>query len=332
MFPFIMQGDNIIIVVNNKSHTITKSHLKYEALKEAIKTQNWELVQDLIEPKKMVLNYGQGLISFQGDKIFWKDREFSNSLAKRMTQMISEDFPIEPLAAFMENVMLNSSKRAVDELYRFLEHNNLPITPDGCFLAYKKVTEDFKDVYSRTVPNKPASLCTPEELNELPGKYGNVTVFVENDATVVTMDRNEVDDNFNNTCSAGLHFCSIEYLNSFGGDKIIIVKVNPRDVVSFPTDYNNSKGRCCRYDVVGELNVSPSDAFVAPVQEAAEISYAQDDDWYSDDDSSSIDSDDEWEFDDQNIDNHDINSDDNPERTNVVRGGGWNWPFNKPKS
>jgi polyhydroxyalkanoate synthesis regulator phasin len=31
------------------------------------------------------------------------------------------------------------------------------------------------------------------------------------------------------------------------------MKVNPRDVVSIPSDYNNEKGRCCEYAVVDEI-------------------------------------------------------------------------------
>jgi hypothetical protein len=32
----------------------------------------------------------------------------------------------------------------------------------------------------------------------------------------------------------------------------MILKINPRDVVAIPADYNNTKGRCCRYEVIGE--------------------------------------------------------------------------------
>jgi hypothetical protein len=57
-------------------------------------------------------------------------------------------------------------------------------------------------------------------------------------------------------------------LNHFGGDRIMIVKINPADVVSIPSDYNDTKGRACRYEVIGELNKeeAPEDAFTAPVQ------------------------------------------------------------------
>ena len=31
------------------------------------------------------------------------------------------------------------------------------------------------------------------------------------------------------------------------------VKIDPADVVSIPTDYNNAKGRCCKYTVMSEI-------------------------------------------------------------------------------
>jgi hypothetical protein len=85
---------------------------------------------------------------------------------------------------------------------------------------------------------------------------------------VLEMERNEVDDDQNRTCSTGLHFCSESYLSCFGDStsRTVIVKINPRDVVSIPNDYNNAKGRACRYEVVGELGVNPEEAFTAPVQ------------------------------------------------------------------
>ena len=242
-FPFIIQGNNIVVVIDNKPHTVSKNHITYEKLKEAIKAADWEKVRDLIEPKQVVLNYGEGNVSIQGETFFWRGKELHNTLTERMIQMLKEEFPIEPLVHFIDNLMSNPSYRAVDELYGFLEKNNLPITPDGHFLAYKKVREDFSDCHTGTMDNSV-------------GK-------------VVEMERNHVDDNKEVTCSAGLHFCGMTYLAHFGGARTVIVKVNPRDVVSIPVDYNNAKARACRYEVIGELNVAPEDAFVKPVQETA---------------------------------------------------------------
>lgn len=244
-YPYIIQGSNITVVIGSTPHTISKSHITYNKVLAAIKANDWDAVLDTIEPKKTIVNFGKGNVSIEGNKIFWKDREMHGALTSRLVQMIQEDFPVEPLIAFMENLMENPSKRAVTELYGFLEKNTLPITPDGHFLAYKRVRQDYTD-------------CRTGKMNNAVGQ-------------VVEMERNEVDDDQNRTCSAGLHFCSREYLPHFGGERTVILKINPRDVVSIPTDYNNAKGRACRYEVIDEIDKDLADAaFTKSVQVAAE--------------------------------------------------------------
>ena len=243
-YPYLIQGKNIVVVIGNKSHTVSSTHIAYERLKAAIKSDDWETVENIVEPKQVVLDYGKGNIAVQGDKFFWKGKELHTALTARIIQMYQEDFPIEPMILFMENLMLNPSKRAVEELYTFLEKGSLPITSDGHFLAYKKVRADYKDVYSGTMDNSVGQ--------------------------VVEMERNEVDDDKNRTCSTGLHFCSREYLNHFGGERVVIVKINPRDVVSIPADYNATKGRTCRYEVIDEIDKEKADeALAKAVQETA---------------------------------------------------------------
>jgi hypothetical protein len=273
MLPYMMQGNNIVVVVNNTPHTIAKTHVTYTKVKDAIIAGDWETVKKIIDPEKVVLEYGNGRVAVQGEKLFWDGREMHNALSKRMIEMLQEGFPIEPLVLFMENLQNNPSHRAVKELYGFLEKNRLPITPDGGFLAYKRVRDSYLDCYSGTVSNKPAYLLTDEEktamADTVSGRLKEVEVTLENDMTVVTMPRNMVNDDKDQTCSDGLHFCSEDYLNSFGGERIMILKINPMDVVSVPSDYRDSKGRTCAYTVVGELGVDPAEAFTAAVQETA---------------------------------------------------------------
>lgn len=240
-YPYIIQGDNIVVMMNNVCHNVNRTHVGYTKLLAAIKNNDWETVENIIEPKKLVLNYGSGNISIQGSTLFWKGVELHNSLTRRIIRMFQEDFPIEPMVNFMENLMKNPSKTAVDELYGFLENNDLPITPDGYFLAYKKVRDDYKDCHTGTIDNS---------VGQRP-----------------KMDRNMVDDNRNNTCSKGYHFCSLDYLAHFGGERIMILKISPENVCAIPTDYSFSKGRCCEYEVIGELGVTPEAAFTESVME-----------------------------------------------------------------
>ena len=107
------------------------------------------------------------------------------------------------------------------------EPSNLPITDDGHLLAYKSVTENFKDRHTGTIDNSPGR--------------------------VVEMPREEVDSERDRTCSSGLHFCALHYLSTaYGyGGQVVILKINPRDVVSIPSDYNNSKQSVCRENTLG---------------------------------------------------------------------------------
>jgi len=236
--PYLMQGKNIILVIDSKSHTISRdTHISYGKIVDALKAQDWDTLRDLVEPKKAIVNFGNGHVSIEGDKVFWKGAPFHNSLATRMIEMYQEGFPIDPMVRFMENLMANPSKRSVEQMYSFLEKNSLPITEDGHFLAFKRVRTDYLDKHTGTISNK---------IGE-----------------VVTMDRNMVDDNPDSYCSTGLHFCSESYLGHFGSssEPVMILKINPADVVSVPKDYNGAKGRCCRYEVVAQVNGDPKEAF-----------------------------------------------------------------------
>jgi len=229
-------------VIDGKSHTISKStHIAYGKIVDALKAQDWDALREHVEPAKAIVNFGKGYVAINGGNVSWKGQPFHNALATRMIEMYQDGFPIDPMVRFMENLMQNPSKRSVDQVYGFLEKNSLPITEDGYFLAYKRVRSDYKDVYTSTIDNSIGQ--------------------------VVEMDRNLVDDNPDSHCSTGLHFCSESYLGSFGNahDPVMILKINPADVVSIPTDYDGAKGRCMKYEVVAQVNGDPKDAFAQVV-------------------------------------------------------------------
>ena len=240
--PYLIQGKNIILVIDGKSHTISKdTHVSYAKIVESLKAQDWDALRDLVEPKQAFVKFGKGFVSIEGSTVMWKGKPFHNALATRMIQMFQDGFPVDPMVNLMGNLMENPSKRSVDQVYGFLEKNNLPVTEDGHFLAFKRVAKNYMDIHSGTISN-------------------HVGAEVE-------MDRNLVDDNPDSHCSSGLHFCSISYLSSFGAsdDPIMILKINPADVVSIPTDYNGAKGRCSRYTVVAEVTGDPAQAFASVV-------------------------------------------------------------------
>ena len=111
-YPFIIQGSNVTVVIDGKPHTIAKTHLTYQKVVDAIKAQDWAAVKQIIDPVKVVLNYGKGNISVQGSQLFWKGEPFAGVLATRMIAMLEEGFDISPMVNFMENLMKNPSSVA----------------------------------------------------------------------------------------------------------------------------------------------------------------------------------------------------------------------------
>ena len=64
------------------------------------------------------------------------------------------------------------------------------------------------------------------------------------------MARNKVCDNAENGCSYGFHAGSLEYAKGYGnGGNLMVVEINPADVVSVPNDCDCQKLRTCKYKV-----------------------------------------------------------------------------------
>jgi hypothetical protein len=226
----ITGSGKIAATIEGVSYTIDTDHPKYKQALEAVRQKNWNGFVNLVNISQQVNSYFDGTdVEVKDGSINYHGQIIHNTLTKRILNFMRDGLPHEPLLNFFKNLMENPSKRAVDELYDFLEAGELPITEDGHFLAFKNVRSNYKDIHSGTFDNSVGKVC------EMP--------------------RNGVDEDKDRTCSAGLHFCSIKYLPSFtdsDGGKTMIVKINPKDVVAIPADYNNTKGRTCRYEVVAE--------------------------------------------------------------------------------
>lgn len=253
----ILTGDSLTVYFNGRPYTYNRSNPLFDSVLKAANAQDAVALEKLVEVKKTVVSQTNGALRLVDGSIFYGDTEVHGAVVGRVMELIKAGLDANPMLRFIENLMANPSKRAVDELWGFIEACNLPVTPDGHFLAYKRVRADYKDVHSGTMDNSV-------------GK-------------VLTMPRNQVDEDKNRTCSAGLHFCSYDYLAHFGGERIVVVKINPADVVAIPADYNNSKGRTCRYEVVGEI---PLNEYRMPEKQITPFyddSYDDSEDWLPED-------------------------------------------------
>jgi hypothetical protein len=86
------------------------------------------------------------------------------------------------------------------------------------------------------------------------GKVKVVEGVVYYDGDEHEMTRNKVCDDANVGCSHGFHAGSLDYAKSYGnGGHLMVVEIDPRDVVSVPLDCDQQKLRTAKYKVVAHF-------------------------------------------------------------------------------
>jgi hypothetical protein len=225
--PYIITNNSITVVVNGKSYTLNDGHPNYAAVRQAVVDRKFDKIATLVDIPEAVRRYTYGSIEVENGAIKYAGQPVHNYVCEKIFSFMKEGLPFEPLVAFLDKLMKNPSRRAVNELYSFLEHKAMPITPNGNFLAYKSISLDWKDHYTGTFDNS----------------VGNT----------LEMARNSVCDDAEVGCSSGFHAGSLQYASTFGGSsKLVIVEIDPSDVVSIPKDSNCQKLRTCKYKVIAE--------------------------------------------------------------------------------
>lgn len=171
---------------------------------------------------RIVIDETIGCVTYAGVTI-------PNELSDRLIEAAKCDdaSALDRLAKFTERLYQNPSKDSVEQLYGFMQHNDIDIDDAGYVVAFKKIREDWTDCYTGRVDNS---------IGQEP-----------------YMPRWEVNDNKHETCSRGYHVCAKSYLSHFHGARVVRVLVDPADFVSIPVDYNNAKARVCKYKVIEEV-------------------------------------------------------------------------------
>jgi hypothetical protein len=227
MYYFVDDSQITIYFSNGDIAVWNNTDSNFDRVIELCKRNEWVKIEVLHNKVKSILT-GTIKINEEGDILLITDNNdiaIEDDNLTKFIKLLKEkgtiDSDIEAVKPFLRNMFENTYIDAVQEIYDYCKAMDFEITEDGCFLAYKKINPDMTSIYDNT---------TKHILNE----YVSVDIF---------------NTNRNQTCSEGLHFCSKEYLNRYGKDNsiTIIVKINPKDVVSIPINYSYIKGRCCGY-------------------------------------------------------------------------------------
>ena len=244
-FPFISTKNAITVAVAGLAYTVPVTAPNYKDVLDAVKRdeQDESIFKRLLNIRAYIAQLTEGRAELVDGKLYFDGAPMRGALSERVASMFAEGFGVAPLLRFLNRVAANPrldknsklySPDFENELYLFLEGGDCPITEDGKFLAYKMVNDNFTDIYTGKMDNSPGKLVKLDKPED------------------VCADRND-------TCARGLHFASLNYVlnGSYGsssrGNRLVVVEVDPADVISIPYDYNNSKGRAWQYNIDREI-------------------------------------------------------------------------------
>jgi hypothetical protein len=183
-----------------------------------------------------------------GNSILVDGYEMGGFLISRINDLRSRNLPFDHLINFLKRAFLNPKKFVLEEMFEWIDRNDMPITDDGYFLAYKRVTMSYMDCYTgKTFDNS----------------VGNHVVFPTERRTEL-VDRNQ-------ECSGGgLHICAFSYLGGFHpGERVVVVKVDPQHVYSFPK-HGGAKMQVFEYDVISEIEIDRGDRIPSKIVSTSE--------------------------------------------------------------
>lgn len=269
MAVFSLSGDDkgktLAIIFNDGStEIVSESHVSFKALLNAFLeggmeedkirelTQVVETIQKKLTALSERVSIHENTVLFDGDEI---NGHIIDVIKDLFTS--GENNELTPLIKFLENASTNPSLESIDDLYRWINNGDLTITDDGHFLAYKGVygNEGRLSTHSGT------AFVDGVEIN------GRIPYA---DGSIVTMPRSSVGSSRDVACSTGLHAGTYSYARGYG-DTLLLVKINPRDVVSVPRDSSGQKLRVSRLEVLNETTERLSSRYIKLAVEEPEF-------------------------------------------------------------
>lgn len=263
-------GDNVNLTVvhNGEMYVADETHTNWDAILRGVLADD-ESVIPLFDISQTVASRFENLserVSVRNGNLFFDGDLVDNSLTRQVIRFVEEgvdDFM--PLVKFFEKVQTNPSNNSREQLFRWLSERDFSITPEGDFLAYKGVKKsDEEGVYLSVHAGHAISDGVEYRNDQIPNRVGSI----------VEMPRSEVQDDPDVACHTGLHAGTYEYASSFVyNGALLLVEINPRDVVSVPRDSSDQKIRACRYKVIQVIeNEAPlTDALYEDADEEEEV-------------------------------------------------------------
>jgi len=246
-------GEFAAAIIDGDLFTAHDTHPGYSTIVQKLRDGDESVSNDFDATKAVAARFERltDRVTVGGGNLFFDGDAVDNALTRQVLRFLDEGVEDwQPLVNFFEKASANPNEHSRDQLFDWLGRFDFAITPDGDFIAYKGVrkTADGFESISRG----------PAVVDGIPvnGAVPN------NPGSVVEIARSRVVHDPATGCASGLHAGTWDYASGFAQGATLTVKINPRDVVSVPTDCGWQKIRTCRYTVIEVTETAIARAFV----------------------------------------------------------------------
>lgn len=274
--PSIISETKVVVGLDGKMYYVHREEdeTRYKKAIRLVKDGDEDALREFFVPGTRLEKYSNDQIVTTDDSVYLREDFESGDLsfpmpdmlARRVLFFMENGLPMEPLVRFWRRLKQNPNEGSRQQLYAFLDKHNHPITDQGYFLAYKRVSE-----------NSDGDLWDSWTYDRGRGTFRN------NPGDTPQMDREDVVYNPHKTCAQGLHVAAWDYAEGFyggNGNNLVLIEVlvDPADVVSVPKHHNMAKMRTCRYKVLRRTkeNITKDIGYLSLEDEVDQDFYGED--------------------------------------------------------
>lgn len=263
LYTITSHGDesNVTVILPGEPPLVAhSSHPNYDEIVERVLDGDVEGLPALFDTSVTVAQRFDSLserVKVANGRVYFDGDEIDSALTRQIVRVLQEaDDPesYKALVNFFEKVQQNPNAHSQEQLYEWLTRHDFTITPEGDMVAYKGVRADLGSIHSG-----PAIVDGEAVNGSVPNRLG----------AVVEIARSYVAHDPSQGCARGLHVGTYKYASGWAQGALLEVHVNPRDVVSVPTDCDAQKVRVSRYRVVKTIDAE----YAAPVLVSDEYDY-----------------------------------------------------------
>lgn len=229
------QYAQLLNLETGQNHFAANDHPNFEQIVKLLRKSEYSVALKLFDIKKIIETQSKGKFLIRDNEVLYNGTPVHNTVTERILECSRNNGDVKPLVNFLERLLNNPHKVIFDNLYKYLENYKLPIDQDGYVYGIKAVRPDLKSKWSSSVQYVIGETYSePRQFCRQPGTEGQ-----QNDIY----------------CGPGLWFGWTTFVLNYGSptDHVILVKVDPKNIIATPNLARFQKIACCEFTPVKDL-------------------------------------------------------------------------------